>query len=503
MQHWKRKQEALQANSSSKRAKAEMIHQTVRVSPSDSRLVIIRAAASSSGSIGGASHSGGAIVPASWSSRFAVHSESEEPSEDSHQLRQESDSDEIPTVCALASRSLPSSLDSDMGYNPESMGVSRMVSLSNSMPGDLDGALGYTRGIDGVLRPWDLEVAPPPALVLQPEDLPPCPPIISNFGEVQDFQDDLQSSISSSLAVDLPSSPRSALGGVIGYAVDLFGVLTAFDMEPHRLDQTPSTPPSQATSQLLESGLVTFLPEHLPHSGGWITITVDHGSRFLIDTIRLSAATELLALTIAHTGGVSDSTIRGRLASKAAAAGMKNPGELLGLLWPGHSSALRSATGNAAVIKSILVSLAKKEGIVVEIDDPLSTHDPWAGHRAHQQQQGASASSKPSQANLNSGSELHTTDLSSLDSNSGGYLFIHATCLADALVVVRSCNHPVVLITQNGAHSSIQEKTLDAQIVTSTNDMNAKKVMQVTLVLHNIETLEVIQQAAILQIPSP
>eukprot|EP00971_Amphidinium_carterae_P073815 1459507-Amphidinium_carterae.1 len=135
----------------------------------------------------------------------------------------------------------------------------------------------------------------------------------------------------------------------------------------------------------------------------------------------------------------------------------------------------------------------KKEGIVVEADDPLSTHDPWAGHRAHQQQQGASASSsKPSQANvdkfeglllhstlqLNSGNELHATDSSSLDSSSGGYLFIHATCLADALVVMRSCNHPVVLITQKGAHSSIQEKTLDAQVVTSTNDTNAKKVMQ-------------------------
>eukprot|EP00971_Amphidinium_carterae_P067270 1331429-Amphidinium_carterae.2 len=77
-----------------------------------------------------------------------------------------------------------------------------------------------------------------------------------------------------------------------------------------------------------------------------------------------TATTALPALPLAHTGGVSDSTIRGRLASKAAAAGMKNPGELLGLLWPGHASALRSATGNAAVIKSILVSLAKKEGIV-------------------------------------------------------------------------------------------------------------------------------------------
>eukprot|EP00971_Amphidinium_carterae_P141403 2801995-Amphidinium_carterae.2 len=308
MQHWKRRQEALQANSSSKRSKAEMVHQTVQVSPSDSRLVIIRAAASSSGSNGDASHSGGALglVPPSWFSRSAVHSESDEPSEDSHQLRQKSDSDEVPSVRALASRSLPSSLDSDMGYNPEWIGTSRMVSLSNRMASDLDGLLGYICGIDGVLRPWDLEVELPPSLVLPPQELPSCPPIIS-LGDVQDAQDDLQSSISSSLAVDLPCSPRSDLGGVIGqfgYAVDLFGVLTAFDMEPPWLDRAPSTPPSQATSQLLESALATFLPEHLPHSGGWITITVDHGLLFLIDTIHLTAATELLALTIAHTGGV-------------------------------------------------------------------------------------------------------------------------------------------------------------------------------------------------------
>eukprot|EP00971_Amphidinium_carterae_P033565 660923-Amphidinium_carterae.1 len=600
--------------------------------------------------------------------------------------------------------------------------------------GDLDGQLGLELGIDGVIRPHDLEVRPPPALVLPPQDLTPCPEIISNLPwEFQDTLDDLQFSTSSSLLVVLPSSPRSDLGGVIGYAVDMEGVLHTFDLEQTDADQTSFWNPGTHWSQLQDSGLATFLsesydhaggclytsalgflelaywrpalttssvlwqslsqclesratflPELRSHSGGTTTIRVDNGSFSFIESIhpqqsladwkathhmekndlywqgakldplicleqrahdylvvtlhprmwhegnqplirtfgacrtskmwslaeisfwhpqrqpltpicmvrrsensswsedplaldqrqwladlldRLCAVSRMLhqwrlsqhtkkrprsllsdwshessvivdypsphgvadskattvdsalpLLPLAHIGGVSDSTIRGRLASKAAAAGMKNPGELLGLLWPGHSSALRSATGNAAVIKSILVSLAKKEGIVVEVDDPLSMHDPWAGHRAHQQQHGAPASSsKPSQANvdkfeglqlhstlqLNTGNELHATDLASLDSNSGGYLFIHATCLPDALLVMRSCNYPVVLITQKGAHSAIQEKTLDAQVVTSTSDTNAKKVLQVTLVLHNIETLEVVQQAAILQIPSP
>eukprot|EP00971_Amphidinium_carterae_P333256 6467895-Amphidinium_carterae.1 len=49
-----------------------------------------------------------------------------------------------------------------------------------------------------------------------------------------------------------------------------------------------------------------------------------------VDSKASTAATTLPALPYAHMGGVSDSTIRGRLASKAAAAGMKNPGELLG-----------------------------------------------------------------------------------------------------------------------------------------------------------------------------
>eukprot|EP00971_Amphidinium_carterae_P342750 6482172-Amphidinium_carterae.1 len=47
-----------------------------------------------------------------------------------------------------------------------------------------------------------------------------------------------------------------------------------------------------------------------------------------------------------YSGGVSDSTVRGRLTAKATAAGMKNAGELIGLLWSSHATVLRSTGGN-------------------------------------------------------------------------------------------------------------------------------------------------------------
>eukprot|EP00971_Amphidinium_carterae_P175370 3476319-Amphidinium_carterae.1 len=130
-----------------------------------------------------------------------------------------------------------------MGYNPESSGTSRMVSVSNSIMSDLDGQLGLTMGIDGVIRPHNLEVQPPPALVLPPQELTSSPAIISNLPwEFHDTFDELQYSTSSSLIVVLPTSPRSDLGGVIGYAVDMEGVLHSFDLELMDPDQASTFP---------------------------------------------------------------------------------------------------------------------------------------------------------------------------------------------------------------------------------------------------------------------
>eukprot|EP00971_Amphidinium_carterae_P055575 1095427-Amphidinium_carterae.2 len=201
MQHWKRRQEALQKESPSKKQKEAMIHQSVRVSLGDRNVVIFRASASSlPGS--GATHSGGATVPEEWFHRQVIHSESEEPSEDSHQLRPATDDGTIPTVGTRASLSLNSSLSSDMGYNPNSLGTSRRGSAPASIMDDLDGQLGLTMDIDGVIRPYDLEVQPPPALVLPPQTLAPCPEIISNLqGYPYDAPDELQCSTSSSLIV--------------------------------------------------------------------------------------------------------------------------------------------------------------------------------------------------------------------------------------------------------------------------------------------------------------
>eukprot|EP00971_Amphidinium_carterae_P247314 4911435-Amphidinium_carterae.1 len=65
MQHWKRRQEVLRQDSSNKRQKEEIIHQSVRVSPGDQQVVIYRATASSlPGSA--ASHLGGATIPEGW-----------------------------------------------------------------------------------------------------------------------------------------------------------------------------------------------------------------------------------------------------------------------------------------------------------------------------------------------------------------------------------------------------------------------------------------------------
>eukprot|EP00971_Amphidinium_carterae_P149809 2969834-Amphidinium_carterae.2 len=91
------------------------------------------------------------------------------------------------------------------------------------------------------------------------------------------------------------------------------------------------------------------------------------------------------AKNISHEGGVSDSTARARLTSKAKAAGMHDAANILQLLWPGHAAALRSTWGNPAVVKSIITSLARKEGIALnqsestkDGEDPVYEKDPWA-----------------------------------------------------------------------------------------------------------------------------
>eukprot|EP00971_Amphidinium_carterae_P256586 5094817-Amphidinium_carterae.2 len=130
---------------------------------------------------------------------------------------------------------------------------------------------------------------------LSPPPLTPCPPILSNLPcEVQDTTGDLQSSLSSSLAVSFPHSPRSDLGGVTGYAVDNMGIWYPFDLEPPEQEQLPPPlPVLPRAPHLLEGGhLATVLPVQCLFTGGMITIKVDHGALSFVDSIdpRLSLA---------------------------------------------------------------------------------------------------------------------------------------------------------------------------------------------------------------------
>eukprot|EP00971_Amphidinium_carterae_P104685 2073287-Amphidinium_carterae.1 len=85
----------------------------------------------------------------------------------------------------------------------------------------------------------------------------------------------MQFSTSSSLVVVLPTSPRSDLGGVIGYAMDMEGVLRSFDYEMMVPDQPIPTTGRGTTSQLLDSGLATSLPDCCSHNGGRSPTRVD------------------------------------------------------------------------------------------------------------------------------------------------------------------------------------------------------------------------------------
>eukprot|EP00971_Amphidinium_carterae_P102512 2029266-Amphidinium_carterae.1 len=126
---------------------------------------------------------------------------------------------------------------------------------------------------------------------------------------------------------------------------------------------------------------------------------VSRSRHFLEETMaRLEYAQRMMkswrkrkAKHLTHEGGVSDSTVRARLASKAKAAGMVDPATTIQLLWPGHAAALRSTWGNPAVVKSVITSLARKEGIAVdqaepsrETDDPVYDRDPWANAKARE-----------------------------------------------------------------------------------------------------------------------
>eukprot|EP00971_Amphidinium_carterae_P067269 1331429-Amphidinium_carterae.1 len=132
----------------------------------------------------------------------------------------------------------------------------------------------------------------------------------------------MQFSTSSSLVVVIPTSPRSDLGGVIGYAMDMEdqpmsttvrgttsqlldnGLATSLpdfcsynggrspirvdqeiDLTSFQQDQATFPAPMCESPQWLVSGLATFLSESSSHAGGSITIRVDNGSCSFVDTI--------------------------------------------------------------------------------------------------------------------------------------------------------------------------------------------------------------------------
>eukprot|EP00971_Amphidinium_carterae_P054583 1075425-Amphidinium_carterae.2 len=164
------------------------------------------------------------------------------------------------------------------------------------------------------------------------------------------------------------------------------------------------------------------------------------------------------------------------------------------------------------------MALAKQDGILTDSqEDPLQTQDPWAGMRG-KPSSSASSGKQSSQLSidkfenlqlhsslqLQDGNQPSRSELSALDTSSSGFLFVHSTSLSDAMHAVRASHGPVDVITQRGNQPTLPEKILDAQVVVSPqHDLGSKKVMQVSLVLHRVEKLEVVQQAALLQIPTP
>eukprot|EP00971_Amphidinium_carterae_P103793 2055174-Amphidinium_carterae.1 len=216
-----------------------------------------------------------------------------------------------------------------------------------------------------------------------------------------------------------------------------------------------------------------------------------------------------------HDGGVSDSTLRAKLASKATAAGVKDAKNILQLLWPGHAATLRSTSGNPTVIKSVVVALARKEGIAVESlkegEDPVYSNDPWAGATS------TSAGSKPSQQSGDGAEKfealtLHSTlqtpegplsrvEVTDIGCHSSGYVFLHATRLSESLPTIRAAGTPLVVITHRNVSATYTETAMGAQLVVSPPD-GVKRVTQVTLILFSMDTIEVVQHAAVLNIPT-
>eukprot|EP00971_Amphidinium_carterae_P343088 6482652-Amphidinium_carterae.2 len=216
---------------------------------------------------------------------------------------------------------------------------------------------------------------------------------------------------------------------------------------------------------------------------------------------------------MAHEGGVSDSTVRARLTSKAKAAGMQDAANILQLLWPGHAAALRSTWGNPAVVKSIITSLAKKEGIALsqsdstkDGEDPVYEKDPWA--RAKTQEKPAQrqntdkfdALTLHSALRMQDGTTLVRLETDDLGAHAAGFVFIHASLLAEWLPTIRVTGSPTVVITHKSSASPPTEPSMLAQVVVSSAG-GPKRVMQVSLILFSIDAVEVVQQAMVLNIP--
>eukprot|EP00971_Amphidinium_carterae_P149808 2969834-Amphidinium_carterae.1 len=94
---------------------------------------------------------------------------------------------------------------------------------------------------------------------------------------------------------------------------------------------------------------------------------------------------------------------------------------------------------------------------------------------------------------MKDGTTLVRLETDDLGAHAAGFVFIHASLLAEWLPTIRATGSPTVVITHKSS-------AMLAQVVVSTAG-GPMRVMQVSLILFSIDEVEVVQQALVLNIP--
>eukprot|EP00971_Amphidinium_carterae_P126102 2498121-Amphidinium_carterae.1 len=257
------------------------------------------------------------------------------------------------------------SIGSDFFQSDDSLDTSRMVSFPSSPRCNLDGAIQFVREDSGFVSAFDMENFSAPPWTPTPSLRQPRPPpsVVSGDPSILSRP---PISRTSSLAVSVPQSPRSDMGGTIGTAYDLRGNWFEFDIEermPWLLEPVLNTPPPPHPSTMPRS----FFP------GSY----VQGGAK---DGVRRPYPFGPLASLETASGNTDPAASSATRAVRPRATSARQPPEIVltyhGSFAPfhiGHCEGLRTAlrllSDNGVVVRRVAIGFTSEQHVLEKASD--------------------------------------------------------------------------------------------------------------------------------------